>query len=507
MKTPGTDIILAYSSDPTAVRRTISALRAQTAKNWRVCLCAGSSEAASLDREGDQRITIQTKLARSQPAAWNHALDQFAGRTDEPIASDASASTPRAPEPGRYVALLLPGDELVPEALEHLTAHAERTLADGAMGSYLREPGPERPHPAWTIRHGSAPRATMIGLRELHASGPIRSPACVTRSDAYERTRFGAGLGEHARYDVQLRQAERGVSWAVLEAPLASRRGNTPITDLPGRAERAEHTIRRAVGRAVSAGFESAGMDLSAAREADLVMRAVLVEATLAALMDPEPRKSKATAMIRRPWEGLEDDEDPKDGLAPRPMITASMAANAAAVVLREFLVVNPDPGKSADWTEPLNHWWNRLLGEKWAVNQLVASARAELAARLTPDEEIAAAILHACGDAKTVHTMGDPVRSATLARLASAGGTTTVMAIDADDPRGTNPGGRAKPSPGVPIVVAGRSDEEERELLGRLGPRGNIHRWRSIEHKHVAKTEAALTRAWVQRTTASTAW
>jgi hypothetical protein len=501
--TPGTDIILAYSSDPASVRRSINALRAQTTKDWRVCLCAGATEPASLDREGDERITIQTKLARTQPAAWNHALDQFAARTTEPIAFGSTG------QPGEFVMLLFPGDELIPDALERLIDHANRTLSDGATAPYLREPGPEQPHGAWTLRHGTAPFATVIGLRELHTHGPIRSPACITRRSAFERTRYGAGLGEHALDDMQLRQAERGVSWAVLEAPLASRRGKSPVTDLPGRAERAEHTVRRGVGRAVSAGFETAGMDLSAPRESELVMRAVLVEATLAALMDPEPRKAKATELLRKPWDGLEDGDDehdrehPQDGLAPRPKITGAMAADAASIVLRAMLVVHPDPSQNADWTEPLNHWWNRLVGEKWAVNDLVASARADLAARLTPDESVADAILDAVGDAPTLHTIGDPIHSKTLARLAAgrAKNSRSMKVIEID------PSQPSAASGDIPIVVAGRSSDEERELLGLLGPRGNVHRWRAIEQRHVARTAEALERAWLQRPVASTAW
>ena len=499
------DVVMVAGVGGEPVLTTLTSLVQQTETRWTLHALTPDPTQLARALEGptapkgvsrDPRLVMIEFAGSSRAAAWNRAL------------RDAT---------GAYLMVLEPGDTLEPHALRTLLDAADRSKLGGAVGGFAMADDEGKP-----TGYQRLPGAEMVGLGELYRGEPAPGSVSIVGMDRVGTgsgpARFGAGLPDFVRLDFALRLADSGRSWAAVHEVLGTLRvrHDRATRDFSASAETAEAIVRRSFRRASAAGFEAAGMELSDTLERDAVVRRTFAVATLAAVVDPEPRKTKATEILRHhlgvagPGSGSDGSSEHSTarggglGLMPQrtasskdanPGLSAEIGADAAVWAVFEQMGYRLD--QSGAWAAALGHCWQRVVGEKRAARGFLDDAWAALADRLASPGAIAHTLVkNAGGGQGPVIVAGGSARH--LARLvadtASRAGRSVTLMLPEKPPAWAVLGGGSggvvfeklgdsgpAGSAGASLIVVSEDRDEERALLGRFGPRPDVHRWLSV--------------------------
>jgi len=413
-----------------------------------------------------------------------------------------------------YAIVLRPGDRLVPGAVGRLLRAAKRGGSAGAIGAWTacdpdgRAAGPEADPP----RDADGRLRSRVDLDAFLGGYAPAGCAVLLDRRALGRRRFAAALGEVAELDLWLRVVEGGDRFAVAPSVVAARPPS--YSGSLGRwatvAESAIAVLRRAFSRAATLGFESAGVDLTEARERESVLAVALRIATRSALADPDPRRAAATELLRPH--------------ADRDAITPELAAWAAvdALCRGEGFLPAVDGVSERLWSRAVRGWWSRCAGERWADKSLVDVGAGLLAERLVSRAEVARATmadqagLWSPGERFCVAGAGPA--AITMAAHAARAGCKAELLVDRALARVLRPDdvvdgselsrGEVAVRPidtqiGVdaPLVVV---DEEDDDVLARFAARPNVARWSTARRWLEQRATTRLAAIWRQREAAA---
>lgn len=494
------DVVIISQGQPEPLHDTLRFLAAQSHHDWRALVvpcrptnappaahASSTDPAASLAAAVD-RFNLNTPPGPRGPRA--HLVNTPPAPT-QGAAFAAGAAHCRADD----VMLLHAGDRPLRRGIDRLIAAARLSGHGAACGPVAIEHQGER-------RGGEiAPPQTGFGLFELlDGHDPAPAGMLLARS-LLESKKIAAPLGLMAITDLCLRLAEDGVRWLNCGGVVAlvPCRSPGPASAWPALADEAQRVISRAYARAAARGWDEA--ELSPQREADAIADAAMVYATMSALSETDPRLPLATQTMR--------------GRTGEHAIDAHDAASAAAQALRLMPALEPNPtptpitaASPRAWTAPLHRWWSRCVSERWAQPGLSGRALAELAALLTPDHAVAAALINQLGMPGTLLVTGSDAPAFAVADAAAAKGW-TVGLIPGSSPRLAqaiiNASGdryfiadhRAAADTRDPLLIG---PELEDQALERFASRPNVLRWTGTQRALIAEAEHALRAAWPRR-------
>ncbi len=398
-----TTIIPLYNSAAT-VAETIRSVQSQNIDGLRIIVVNdGSTDTGPAIVEElahhDPRITII-----SQP---NRGL---AGARNTGIEAALQAGT-------EFLHFLDADDRMRPGAYTALLRAATHTGA--AYGGYTLIN--ERGDPLGRESPISAP---LVGLDEELEWNRAATHARLLSAQALGADRFDERLPVCEDYDLWLRLETRGIRFQAVEQLVCDYRLRpTSLSKKFADMCRIYQEVTRQAFHAARPNWESR-IDLSDARFRRVVGHSALMYATMEALLDPDPEKSRAADLLRA-------------AARPDRFSPANLAQAACTAILFGSCAAPAIDGRAElQWLPPLAHWWSRCERENWCEPEATAAAIEELARKVIHPDDIASAMLDAAACATPMPLglaiIGLDRNSRRLARLAASRGTRTLILDDA---------------------------------------------------------------------------
>jgi len=354
-----TSIITLYNSART-IAETIDSLREQTFEDWECVVVDdgstdnGPSIVEAIMKE-EPRLRMVTQPNRGLPGARNRGIDEC--RTE-------------------LVHFLDSDDWMTPRGLEWLVGAAAETGASYGGYELCDESGR-------SLGRQSQISVPMVGLDEQLEWNRTQTHAHLFSRASIGECRFDERCKVVEDYDMWLRLAARGERWKAVEQIVARYRvrPDSMSKQFDAMTECYEAAVRRAFVDAANLGWGDK-IGLSVERMRRVVGTQALAFATMEALREHSPNKSKAAAIMHR---ALKPDQ-----------LELGWVANAANVGLLfgGAAVPGVDGYTDGDSLRSLRRWWMRCAEEGWFAFSSIDAAFAEFARKVVHPEELAATML-----------------------------------------------------------------------------------------------------------------
>lgn len=450
---PLVSVIVPMWNSRASVGAAIASLQAQTIDDWRAIVIddgstdGGAEVVAALARD-DDRISLHAQSNSGLGAARNAGLR---------LAS------------GEFVLFLDADDTLTPIALEQLTATA-RAAAGASFGAFAWvEPG------AGAEPFEVSPSCRVAGLNELLERNRFPAHAQIIARELLRDVEFGESLRSAEDWDLWLRLAARGASWAATDhvvahyhlTPSSMSRDDARMANSLRLVARTAFTEARLAG--------ASAVDASPQRERAVCGRMSLECATAAALADPSTRA--AQSILAR--HGFIPGE-----LSPESAATTAywMIPFAARRTPAAWSELNPR------WLQALSRLWDHMEHSHAAPAGFSAQAQHLLPARLVDATAVARELCRRASGAQCIEVLGFGRNGRRLARQLLQSGTPFTIRDDALAGQRVAIDGHAMtvapmngPLPVGAVVLV--TPDHDAPIISRLDRAGLILRWSDVRN------------------------